>query len=53
MAQLSDDCFAFGGTLLGVDAALALIAARVTAVVGEEIAPLAEARASWHDLVAG
>ena len=23
MAQLSDDCFAFGGTLLGVDAALA------------------------------
>ena len=26
MAQLSDDCFAFGGALLGVDAALALIA---------------------------
>jgi len=25
MAQLSDDCFAFGGELLGVDAALALI----------------------------
>ena len=25
MAQLSDDCFAFGGALLGVDAALALI----------------------------
>ena len=27
MAQLSDDCFAFGGALLTVDAALALIAA--------------------------
>ena len=38
MAQLSDDCFAFGGTLLGVDAALALIAERVTRVVGEESA---------------
>jgi molybdopterin molybdotransferase len=25
MAQLSDDCFAFGGALLGVDAALDLI----------------------------
>ena len=29
MAQLSDDCFAFGGKLQTVDAALALIAARV------------------------
>src|ERR1700683_2391992 len=36
MAQLSDDCFAFGGTLLDVDAALALIAERVHPVVGEE-----------------
>jgi len=55
MAQLSDDCFAFGGTLLGVDAALALIAARVTPVVGEEIVPLAEAagRILAHDLLAG
>ena len=54
MAQLSDDCFAFGGTLLGVDAALALIAERVVPVVGEEIAPLAEAsgRILAHDLVA-
>ena len=34
MAQLSDDCFAFGGTLLGVDAALALVAERVHPVVG-------------------
>ncbi|HWD58545.1 MAG TPA: gephyrin-like molybdotransferase Glp [Stellaceae bacterium] len=55
MAQLSDDCFAFGGTLLGVDAALALIAERVTPVVGEETVPLAAAagRILAHDLVAG
>jgi len=55
MAQLSDDCFAFGGTLLGVDAALALIAERVIPVVGQEIVPLAEAsgRILAHDLVAG
>jgi molybdopterin molybdotransferase len=54
MAQLSDDCFAFGGTLLSVDAALALIAERVTPVVGEETVPLAEAagRILAHDLVA-
>ena len=54
MAQLSDDCFAFGGTLLSVDAALALVAERVTPVVGEEIVPLREAsgRILAHDLVA-
>jgi molybdopterin molybdotransferase len=54
MAQLSDDCFAFGGTLLGVDAALALIAARVAPVVGEEAVPLAQAagRILARDLVA-
>src|ERR1043166_3257579 len=32
MAQLSDDCFAFGGPLMSVDDAVAIIAARVTAV---------------------
>jgi molybdopterin molybdotransferase len=32
MAQLSDDCFAFGGPLMSVDEALAIIAARLTAV---------------------
>ena len=32
MAQLSDDCFAFGGPLMPVDEAVRLIAARVTAV---------------------
>jgi molybdopterin molybdotransferase len=43
MAQLSDDCFAFGGELLGVDAALALIAVRITPVVETETVPLAAA----------
>jgi molybdopterin molybdotransferase len=32
MAQLSDDCFAFGGPLMSVDDAVAIIAARVSAV---------------------
>lgn len=54
MAQLSDDCFAFGGTLLAVDAALALIDERVVPVVGEEVVPLADAagRILARDLVA-
>src|SRR6202043_19594 len=54
MAQLSEDCFAFGGTLLGVDAALALIDERVKPVVGEETVPLGEAcgRILARDLVA-
>ena len=36
MAQLSDDCFALGGALLSVEAAAALIAARVPPLRGEE-----------------
>jgi molybdopterin molybdotransferase len=32
MAQLSDDCFAFGGPMMSVDEAVGIIAARVTAV---------------------
>jgi molybdopterin molybdotransferase len=54
MAQLSDDCFASGGTLLGVDAALALIGERITPVVEPETLPLAAAsgRILAHDLVA-
>jgi molybdopterin molybdotransferase len=32
MAQLSDDCFAFGSPMMSVDEAVAIIAARVTAV---------------------
>jgi molybdopterin molybdotransferase len=54
MAQLSDDCFAFGGALLGVDAALALIEARIVPVVEEESVPLADAagRILARDVVA-
>ncbi len=44
MAQLSDDCFAFGGALLRVDEALARIEERVTAVVETETTPLGGAR---------
>jgi molybdopterin molybdotransferase len=43
MAQLSDDCFAFGGPMMSVDEAVGIIAARVTAVGGVEIVALTEA----------
>jgi len=43
MAQLSDDCFAFGGALMPVDEALVLIAARLVAVDGFERVPLHDA----------
>jgi len=43
MAQLSDDCFAFGGTMMSVDEAVGLIAARVTPVREIESVALAEA----------
>src|SRR6266436_2190153 len=43
MAQLSDDCFALGGGLLTVAAALAEIEARIPPVVGTETVPLAAA----------
>ncbi|MFI4994829.1 MAG: gephyrin-like molybdotransferase Glp [Hyphomicrobiales bacterium] len=43
MAQLTDDCFAFGGELMPVDAALALIAERITPVAGVETVKLAKA----------
>ena len=54
MAQLSDDCFAFGGTLQTVDAALATIAAGVPCVAGIEHLPLLEAdgRVLAADIVA-
>jgi molybdopterin molybdotransferase len=54
MAQLSDDCFAFGGALMSVDEALARIDARVVAVVDSEAVPLGAAagRVLAHDLVA-
>jgi molybdopterin molybdotransferase len=44
MAQLSDDCFAFGGALLPVEQAAALILERVPPLPGEEPVTLAEAR---------
>jgi len=44
MAQLSDDCFAFSGPLMRIEAAEALIQERVTPVAETETAPLADAR---------
>ena len=44
MAQLSDDCFAFGGPMMSVDEAVGLIAARVTPVVDVETVSLAARR---------
>src|SRR5579863_3924221 len=43
MAQLSDDCFAFGGPMMSVDDAVAMIAARVDAVQETETVLLAGA----------
>jgi molybdopterin molybdotransferase len=43
MAQLSDDCFAFGGPMMSVDEAVGLIAARVTPVREVEAIALAQA----------
>jgi molybdopterin molybdotransferase len=54
MAQLSDDCFAYGGGLLSVEAALARIAERIDRVVADEIVPLeaAAGRILARDLIA-
>jgi len=43
MAQLSDECFAFGGPMMSVDEAVRLIAARVSAVADVETVRLAAA----------
>ncbi len=43
MAQLSDDCFAFGGPMMSVDEAVGIIAARVSAVREVETVALKEA----------
>ncbi|QIG94040.1 MULTISPECIES: gephyrin-like molybdotransferase Glp [unclassified Bradyrhizobium] len=43
MAQLSDDCFAFGGPMMSVDEAVSLIAARVSRVSDVETVRLAAA----------
>jgi molybdopterin molybdotransferase len=42
MAQLSDDCFAFGGPMMSVDEAVGIIATRVKAVRDLETIALAE-----------
>lgn len=54
MAQLSDDCFAFGGPMMSVDEAVTLIGARLSAVAGVERASLLEAdgRILARDLIA-
>ena len=51
MAQLSDDCFAFGGPMMSVDEAVAIIAARVTPV--QEVETVEIARADGRILAAG
>src|SRR5436190_3525070 len=43
MAQLSDDCFAFGGPMMSVDEAVGLIAARVSAVADLDTVALVDA----------
>jgi molybdopterin molybdotransferase len=43
MAQLSDDCFAFGGPMMSVNEAVGIIAARVTPVRDVETVALAQA----------
>jgi molybdopterin molybdotransferase len=43
MAQLSDDCFAFGGPMMSVDEAVGIITARVTPVQETEIVLLVDA----------
>jgi molybdopterin molybdotransferase len=54
MAQLSDDCFAFGGPMLSVDEAVGIIAAKVTAVQEIESVPLvaADGRILGRDVAA-
>ncbi len=54
MAQLTDDCFAFGGPMLTVDQAAALVAARISPLEASESVPLVDAlgRSLAHDLVA-
>jgi molybdopterin molybdotransferase len=54
MAQLTDDCFAFGGPLLSIEQVERLIAERVTPVAEIETIPSHEARGRVlaHDLVA-
>ena len=54
MAQLTDDCFAFGGELLSIDGARGLIVERLSPVAESEVLPLSEAdgRVLADDIVA-
>jgi molybdopterin molybdotransferase len=54
MAQLSNDCFAFGGALLSLDAARTLIHERLSPCVGTEVLPLlgADGRVLAEDVAA-
>jgi molybdopterin molybdotransferase len=54
MAQLSDDCFAFGGPLMAVDEALSIITSRLMPVEGTDVVPLeqADGRTLAADLIA-
>ncbi|TAD91550.1 MAG: molybdopterin molybdenumtransferase MoeA [Alphaproteobacteria bacterium] len=54
MAQLTDDCFAFGGPLLTIDAATQLITERLPVIAGVESVPVFEAdgRVLAHALTA-
>src|ERR671926_733622 len=54
MAQLSDNCFAFGGPMMSVDEAVGLITTRVTPVVDVETVPpvQADGRVLAHDVLA-
>jgi molybdopterin molybdotransferase len=54
MAQLTDDCFAFGGPLMTIEDAARLMASRITAIDGHERTALADAegRVMANDLVA-
>jgi len=54
MAQLSDDCFAFGGPMMSVDEAVGIIAARVSAVPEVESVSLnrADGRILARDILA-
>jgi len=54
MAQISDDCFAFGGPMLSVDEAVGIITSKVTAVGETESVALVEAdgRILAHDIAA-
>jgi molybdopterin molybdotransferase len=54
MAQLSEDCFAFGGPMMSVDEAVGIIAAKVTAVNDIDTVPLnaADGRVLARDVIA-